>query len=98
MDAQGATYARLDATAARWRMVGDSVVVMDLRNSAYFSVEGSVTAVWPRLEQGALLSDLARELASEFDADPEQILADITAIVEALEARGIAKVERANVA
>lgn len=94
MDTQDATYARLDATVARWRMVGDSVVVMDLKNSAYFSVEGSVTAVWPRLEQGALLSDLANELAEEFDADPAQILADITAIVNDLAARGVATVTR----
>ena len=87
-------YVRLDGSGARWKMVGDSVVVMDLKNSVYFSVEGSVTAVWPRLEEGALLSELADDLAKEFDADPRQIRADIAAIVQDLADRGIAVVEQ----
>ena len=93
MASDNSVFARLDSTAARWRMVGDSVVVMDLKNSMYFAVEGSVTAVWPRLEEGALVSELADDLAEEFDADRQQILADITAIVQDLADRGVLMVE-----
>lgn len=82
-------FVRLDRSAARWRMVGESVVVMDLRNSMYFSVEGSVAAVWPRLEAGAFVSDLASELAEEFEGDPDQILHDLASIVDDLADRGV---------
>lgn len=64
-------------------------MVMDLQNSVYFSVEGSISHVWPSFVEGVVLSDAAKSLAEQFDADVEEIEADLIDLCADLERRGI---------
>ena len=83
------SFIRIDRDLARSREVANSVVVMDLKNSVYFSVEGSIAHVWPSFVEGVVLSDAAQALADVFDADVVQIEADLIDLCVGLERRGL---------
>jgi hypothetical protein len=83
------SFIKIDSDVARTRDVGNSVVVMDLKNSVYFSVEGSISHVWPAFVEGVLLSEAAQSLAEVFDADVGQIESDLIDLCIDLERRGI---------
>ena len=83
------SFIQIDRSSARSRDVGDSVVVMDLKNSVYFSVEGSIAQVWPDFVEGVVLGDAAAKLADVFDADASEIEADLIELCSDLDCRGI---------
>jgi hypothetical protein len=84
---------QLDPMAAKWRHVGDTIVVMDLTNSVYFSIGGSITAVWPDLVEGAVIGELASEMAARFEAPVERVLADLIALMSDLAERSVVTIE-----
>ena len=84
---------RLDPSAAKWRHVGDTIVVMDLRNSVYFSIGGSIAAVWPDLAEGVVVGELASQMADRFEAPADRILADLIALLGDLVERSVVTVE-----
>ena len=83
---------RVVASSSRWRKVGESIVVMDLTNSTYFAVEGSVAQLWPTLVEGARIGDLAAELASEYDVDVALVESDLVQLASDLVDRGVLSV------
>ena len=84
---------RVVASSSRWRKVGESIVVMDLTNSTYFAVEGSVAHVWPKLVEGTRLGDVASELASEYEVDVELVENDLVQLAGDLVQRGVLSVD-----
>ena len=86
---------RLDPVAAKWRHVGDTIVVMDLKNSVYFSIGGSIAAVWPDLVDGAVVGELASQMADRFEAPEDRILADLIALLGDLVERSVVIIEPA---
>ena len=85
-------FVKVDSASARWRRVGDSIVVMDLTNSAYFAVEGSVAQVWPELVDGATIASLAALLAAEFSVDVAEVQADLVELCGDLDRRGVVSI------
>jgi Coenzyme PQQ synthesis protein D (PqqD) len=83
------SFIKIDRESVRTRDVGNSVVVMDLKNSVYFSVEGSISQVWPAFLEGVLLCDAALSLAEVFDADVDEIESDLIDLCSDLQRRGI---------
>jgi Coenzyme PQQ synthesis protein D (PqqD) len=83
------SFIKIDREAVRTRDVGTSVVVMDLKNSVYFSVEGSISQVWPSFLEGVLLCDAAQSLAEVFDAEVDEIESDLIDLCTDLDRRGI---------
>ena len=89
MDVTRDSFVKIDSELAKSRDVGDSVVVMDLKNSVYFSIEGSIAQVWPSFLQGVVISDAAAELAQVFDAPVEEIEVDLIDLCVRLAERGV---------
>jgi hypothetical protein len=83
------SFIKIDRAVVRTREVGNSVVVMDLKNSVYFSVEGSISQVWPSFLEGVVISEAARALADVFDADIAEIESDLIQLCRDLDERGI---------
>jgi len=83
------TSLRVNADSSRWRKVGESIVVMDLSNSAYFSVDGSVAHVWADLVGGTTIDSLATKIVEEFDADRDVVVTDLVVLCTELLRRGV---------
>lgn len=83
------SFVKIDTQLARSRDVGDSVVVMDLKNSVYFSIEGSIAQVWPSFLEGIVISDAASKLAEVFDAPADEIEVDLIDLCVSLAERGV---------
>ena len=50
-----------------WQELDGEIVVLDLRSSTYFVINGSGTRLWERLAAEASTDDLADELATAYD-------------------------------
>lgn len=96
MSISAGSHVSIDSSTSRWRNVGDSVVVMDLTNSTYFAVEGSVAHVWPQLVDGASITQMASGIAAEFDVDVEMVVTDLVELFADLERRGVVTVDAAD--
>ncbi|WP_420453065.1 PqqD family protein [Ilumatobacter sp.] len=83
------TFVKFDRASARSRDVGDSIVIMDLKNSVYFSIEGSIAQVWPAFVEGVVLRDAATSLAEVFDTDASEIETDLVELCSNLDERGV---------
>jgi hypothetical protein len=82
------TY-RLRDSELEWREVEGEIVALDLRASAYLSVNKTGTALWPQLSAGASRDDLIAVLTARFGVDATAAGRDVDAFLDALETRGL---------
>ena len=80
---------RLRGEAVEWRIVDGEVMVLDLRTSTYFAVNGAGAVIWPELADGTTTGDLEARLAEAFDLSPELARRDVGAFVASLRAQGL---------
>ena len=57
---------RLRTDDLTWQELDGEIVVLDLRSSKYFVINGSGTHLWERLATDASTEDLANELATTY--------------------------------
>ena len=69
----------------------DEVVVLDVQQSAYFSVNPTGAALWPLLEKGATRDALIEAVLAEFDVDHGTAEQDVDRFLEDLGRRGLLK-------
>ena len=60
---------RPDPTSVAWRDVKGEVVVIDLVNSEFFSLNEAATWSWPLLHDGTTNSDLVQALVGRYDVE-----------------------------
>jgi hypothetical protein len=77
----------LDPAAVSFREVGGEVVVLDVRNSSYVTVNEAGAVLWRLLASGATLDDLAGALVDRFALDADAARRDARAFLESLTAR-----------
>ncbi len=77
------------AAHAAFRRIEDEGVVLDLRTSAYYSLNETARAVWEGLDAGLSVEAIAEKLSSEFDETPAKIEGDVAAIVAQLTKEGL---------
>lgn len=80
---------RLRSTELTWQALDDEVVVLDLRTSNYFVINGSGAVLWERLAEQASAEELADELRAAYEVPSEVARADVAAFVEDLRGRGL---------
>lgn len=68
---------QVDGARATWRRVGNELVILDLTDSSYLSVNDSGTAIWPMLEVGATRSDMVAAILDQFDVERETAETDL---------------------
>jgi hypothetical protein len=83
------TRIRLDDTAIAWQRIDDDVVVIDLRNSDYFSLNESAAVIWPLLSEGADRGQLVDALVAAYDVDASTAQRDVDGLLADLRARKI---------
>lgn len=72
---------------------GESVI-LGLRDSVYYGLDGSGARIWELVQQPARLGDVAATVSREFEVDSETALHDLLALVRDLLARGLVDVVR----
>jgi hypothetical protein len=79
---------RLRSEDLVWQKVDSDVVVLDLRTSIYFRINGSGAALWEQLAAGATIHQLENSLVSEFGISAERAASDVKAFLDDARARG----------
>ncbi len=72
-----------------WREVEGELVVLDLRESRYLSINRTGRVLWGALVEGATRDQLIDRLVDGFDVDRDQAAADVDAFADHLESRGL---------
>ncbi len=81
---------RLQTDLITWERVDESVIVFDLRNSTYLSIDGSGIVVWESLSRGADMNELIGVVTDRFDVNADTARTDIGRFLAELARRGIA--------
>ena len=70
-----------------FRDVVGEAKILHLGSGVYFGLDAVATRVWELIVEGRRLQEVRDAIAAEFDAPPERIHADVTALVEQLVAK-----------
>jgi coenzyme PQQ synthesis protein D (PqqD) len=80
---------RLRDEDLEWTEIDEEVVVLDLRDSTYLSVNRTGAAVWTALAQGATEEALVEWLKERFDVDEASARQGLAAFLSAARGRGL---------
>ena len=72
-----------------FRDLEGEAVILDLASGRYFGLNAVGTRIWTLLEGGTDIDRIVDAIASEYDADVQQIARDVTALIEQLSSRGL---------
>lgn len=72
-----------------WTRSGDSVVILDLDSSQYFSLNSTAGSLWPQLVAGTHESDLVHALITRYGIDDRTAVADVRDLITNLEQRSL---------
>ena len=79
---------RLDPTSVAWRDVEGEVVVIDLKNSEFFSLNDAAQGLWPLLHRGTTNTELVQALVERYDVDLVRAESDVRGLLVQLRQRG----------
>jgi hypothetical protein len=82
---------QLDPNRAVWTRIADELVVLDLQNSSYLSVNSTGALVWSLLEAGTTRDALVESILAEFDTDHATAQKDVDRFLGELSERGLLK-------
>lgn len=63
---------------------GTRTVLLDARNGHYWGLDEVGTRIWAHLSEGMSREEVAKRLADEYDADLEDLQADVDAFLDTL--------------
>jgi hypothetical protein len=72
---------RLRVGDLTWQELDGEIIVLDLRGSAYYQLNGSGALLWQRLIEGCRRADLRAVLIEHYGIDVEQAEADVDGFV-----------------
>jgi hypothetical protein len=81
--------ARLRTKDLTWQELDGEVVVLDLRSSTYFVVNGSGARLWDLLADEATLEELAGELRAAYALPADVATAHVEDFLRSLERSGL---------
>ena len=72
-----------------WRRVGDEVVVLDLNETVYLTLNSSGAVLWELLDGGATRAELAQSLVERFSISFDEAASDVDAFLERCAAENV---------
>jgi hypothetical protein len=75
------------AEHVHFRAFDDAIILLDLSEGEYFSLDAVGAFAWERLTRGETLGEIAAAEAAEFSVDEATALRDLEAFTSELEAR-----------
>lgn len=71
------------------RAVDDGALLINLHNGDYFSLNGPGARVWEHINGSRTVGDLVELVLAEYDADAEEVVADVLKLVNELASEGL---------
>lgn len=71
------------------RMVDGEVLLIHLQSGDYFSLNSTGTKVWESIDGSRTVQDLVELVLAEYDADKDQVVADVLSLVNDLADEGL---------
>ena len=78
--------------AVVFQEIGGEAVLLDLASEKYFALNPVGTRVWTLIGEGAPLQSAYETLLGEYDVAPEQLEADLIALIDELAQAGLVMV------
>lgn len=72
------------------RVLDNETVLMDMASGNYFALDEVGTVVWQALDEGETLASACERVAKDYEIDRAQVESDVTALAEAIVAKGLA--------
>jgi hypothetical protein len=72
----------------------DEIVMMDIDQGKYFSLNPVATSIWDLLEKPLNISELCARLEEEYDVDPEECKRDVSEHLKEMSRLGLVKSNR----
>lgn len=69
--------------------VADQIMMMSIEQGKYYALEGTAKAIWQRLTEPTTIGDLVAGLVEDYDVDPAQCQADVTAFLQDMIENGL---------
>ena len=69
--------------------LGDEIVILGLRDSVYYGLDGVGGRIWDLLQTPRTLGEILDVLVTEYEVARDRAAADLTALVANLHARGL---------
>lgn len=73
-------------------VVGERVVILDVRAGVYYGLDTVGAYVWSLLQQPLTVEELRDRLLEEFDVEPAVCTAELLALLDQLAAKGLIQV------
>jgi hypothetical protein len=75
------------ATHLRSIIDHDGAVILDIKHNAMLTLNSAGGYVWKKLQQGRLIDEIVRDLASETDTDLAMVDRDVRAFINQLKSK-----------
>lgn len=72
------------APEVAWRRVEDEVVILDLKNSIYYSLSAVGARIWELIGKGTGLEEIVQKVGNEYSAKENTIRRDLKNLLERL--------------
>ena len=67
----------------------EETILMSIEKGAYYGMEQTARRIWELVETPRTVADLCRQLAEEYDVEPEVCRRDVLAFLEELRSEGL---------
>ena len=67
----------------------EETILMSIEQGAYYGMEQTARRIWELVETPRTVADLCRQLAEEYDVEPEVCRKDVLAFLEELSSEGL---------
>ncbi len=78
--------------------LGDEVVLLNLKDGAYYGLDTCGATVWEMIKTPIKVSELRDALLSTFDVEDEQCTSDLLGLLEQLAQHGLVEIREVEVA
>jgi Coenzyme PQQ synthesis protein D (PqqD) len=89
METGGDAILRIREEELAWRRLDAEIVVLDIRQGTYLSINASGIDLWEMLVDGATRSQLQAHLVTTYELDPPRAAEDVSAFVLMLTESGL---------
>ena len=72
--------------------VDNDIVILNMKGNNYLSLDSIGRRIWELIAAPVTVTDLCRQLATEFQGGEDQIAADVLSFLARLEAEGLVRV------
>ncbi len=78
---------------AQWEAVDDEAVVLNMKNSHYYSLNEVGKFIWEKIDGNATLSDILDQIMETYEVDTESARQDLSDIIDELLKEGLLSIK-----